>query len=67
MNVREVTKILFKIRSNLIDPKQKHAIWIAIKAIKYCSTRLQETITIYDSITIIWTVFICYLLCCWRS
>lgn len=23
MNVREVTKILFKIRSNLIDPKQK--------------------------------------------
>ena len=37
MNIREVTKILFKIRSNLIDPKQKHAILIAIKAIKYCS------------------------------
>lgn len=39
MNVREVTKILFKIRSNLIDPKQKHAIWIAIKAIKYSRPR----------------------------
>ena len=37
MNIKEVTKILFKIRGNLIDPKQKHAIYIAIKAIKYCS------------------------------
>lgn len=37
MNIKEVTKILFKIRGNLIDPKQKHAIWVAIKAIKYCS------------------------------
>lgn len=37
MNVREVTKILFEVRNNLIDLKQKHAIWVAIKAIKYCS------------------------------
>ena len=37
MNIKEVTKILFEIRSNLIDPKQKYAIWVAIKAIKYCS------------------------------
>ena len=37
MNIKEVTKILFEIRSNLIIPKQKHAIWVAIKAIKYCS------------------------------
>lgn len=36
MNIKEVIKILFKIRSNLIDPKQKHAIWLAIKAIDYC-------------------------------
>ena len=36
MNIKEVTKILFEIRSNLIDDKQKHAIWVAIKAIDYC-------------------------------
>ena len=37
MNIKEGTKIFFEIRSNLIDHKQKHAIWVAIKAIKYCS------------------------------
>lgn len=37
MNIKEVIKILFEIRSNLINPKQKHAIWVAIKAIKYCN------------------------------
>ena len=37
MNIKEVTKILFEIRSNLIDPKQKHAIYIAIRAIDTCT------------------------------
>jgi hypothetical protein len=37
MNATEAKKTLFEIRKNLIDDKQKHAIWIAIKAIKYCS------------------------------
>lgn len=37
MNIKEVIKILFKIRSNLIDPNQKHAIWIAIRAIDTCT------------------------------
>ena len=44
-----------------------HEIWLRrAEIIIVCSTSLQETITIYDSITIIWTVFICYLLCCWQ-
>ena len=37
MNIKEVTKILFEIRSNLINPKQKHSIWVAIKAIDTCT------------------------------
>ena len=36
-----------------------HEIWLRrTEIIIVCSTSLQETITIYDSITIIWTVFI---------
>lgn len=41
MNAIETKRILFEIRNNLIDDKQKHAIWIAIKAIDYC-TRLKK-------------------------
>lgn len=33
MNATEAKKTLFEIRKNLIDDKQKHAIWLAIKAI----------------------------------
>lgn len=36
MNATETKRILFAIRNNLIDDKQKHAIWLAIKAIDYC-------------------------------
>lgn len=36
MNATEAKKMLFEIRKNLIDDKQKHAIWLAIKAIDYC-------------------------------
>lgn len=36
MNSTETKRILFEIRNNLIDDKQKHAIWLAIKAIDYC-------------------------------
>lgn len=36
MNATEIKRILFEIRNNLIDDKQKHVIWIAIKAIDYC-------------------------------
>lgn len=36
MNATETKRILFAIRNNLIDNKQKHAIWLAIKAIDYC-------------------------------
>ena len=44
-----------------------HEIWLRrTEIIIICSTRLQETITIYDSITIIWTVFILNGLCCWQ-
>lgn len=36
MNAIEAKKTLFEIRNNLIDDKQKHAIWLAINAIDYC-------------------------------
>ena len=36
MNATEVKKTLFEIRKNIIDDKQNHAIWLAIKAIDYC-------------------------------
>lgn len=36
MNATETKRILFEIRNNLIDDKQKHAIRIAIKAVDFC-------------------------------
>ena len=36
MNATEAKKTLFEIRKNLINDKQKNAIWLAIKAIDYC-------------------------------
>lgn len=35
MNATEAKKTLFEIRKNLIDDKQKHAIWLAIKGILF--------------------------------
>lgn len=36
MNAIEAKRKLCEIRSSLTDDKQKHAIWLAIKAIDYC-------------------------------
>ena len=36
MNATEAKRKLREIRSSLIDDRQKHAIWLAIKAIDYC-------------------------------
>lgn len=37
MNSTETKRTLFEIRNNLIDDKQKQAIWIAIRAIDTCT------------------------------
>jgi hypothetical protein len=41
MNATEAKKTLFKIRNNLIDDKQKHAIWMAIMC--FCTFHLINT------------------------